>query len=174
MLRPLRFPLVVITPKSLLRHPEAVSSLKDLANGRFMPVLPETDKTIKPTAVKRVVLCAGKIYYELLATRRERKIKNIAIMRLEQLYPFPHEQVELEIAQYKNADYVVWCQEEPGNQGAWHRIQHYLRRHLRKGQSLTYALRPSAASTAAGYGDMHRKQQQDVIDAALDINSTVG
>ncbi len=173
VLRPLRMPLVVITPKSLLRHPEAVSSLEELAAGGFAPILPETDKSIKPEKVKRVVFCSGKIYYELLAARRERKISNIALARVEQLYPFPHELFEREIARYPAADYVVWCQEEPGNQGAWHRIQHYLRRHLRPRQKLTYSLRPSASSTAAGYGALHKKQQQEVIDAALNLKSIV-
>ena len=167
MLRPLRMPLVVITPKSLLRHPEATSSLQDLAANGFAPLLPDTDDSIKPAAVRRVVFCAGKIYYELLAARRERKIKDIALARLEQLYPFPHDLFANEIKKYKNADEIVWCQEEPGNQGAWHRIQHYLRRHLQTGQKLAYALRPSASSTAAGYGALHKKQQEEVIDAAL-------
>ena len=173
MLRPLRMPLTIISPKSLLRHPQAVSSLDDLAAGEFAPILPETDDKIKPAKVKRLVFCSGKIYYELLAARNERKITDIAIIRLEQLYPFPHEAFTQEIKKYKNADYACWCQEEPGNQGAWHRIQHYLRRHLRTGQKLTYSLRPSASSTAAGYGALHKKQQQEVIDAALNLKSTV-
>ena len=173
MFRPLRMPLIVITPKSLLRHPEATSSLQELSNGVFEPIIEEVDNNIKPAKVKRVVFCAGKIYYELLATRRERKIDDIAILRLEQLYPFPHKQFITQINKYKNAEYVVWCQEEPGNQGAWHRAQHYLRRHLREKQKLTYALRPSSASTAAGYGALHKKQQQEVIDAALNLNSKV-
>lgn len=174
MMRPLRLPLVVITPKSLLRHPAAVSSLGDLASGGFEPILPEADSAIKPAGVKRIVFCSGKIYYELLAARRERKIKNVALVRVEQLYPFPHDMFEREIARYPGAEYAVWCQEEPGNQGAWHRIQHYLRRHLRSSKKkLTYALRPSSSSPAAGYGALHRKQQQEVIDAALDLKSTV-
>ncbi|MGU9951744.1 MAG: 2-oxoglutarate dehydrogenase E1 component [Gammaproteobacteria bacterium WSBS_2016_MAG_OTU1] len=173
MLRPLRMPLIVITPKSLLRLPAATSSLEDLGKGGFETLLPEADSTIKADKVKRVIFCAGKIYYELVAARQERKIKDIAILRLEQLYPFPHEQFEREIAKYKNAEYAVWCQEEPGNQGAWHRIQHYLRRHLRPNQKLTYSLRPSASSTAAGYGALHKKQQQDVIDTALNLKSIV-
>ncbi len=173
MLRPLRMPLIVITPKSLLRHPGAVSSLDDLASGGFAPILPETDETIEAEKVERVVFCAGKIYYELLAARRERGLDNIALARLEQLYPFPHELFAREMDKYPNAAYAVWCQEEPGNQGAWHRIQHYLRRHLQDGRRLTYSLRPSASSTAAGYGALHKKQQQEVIDAALNLNSTV-
>ena len=173
MLRPLRMPLIVITPKSLLRHPLAVSPLNDLASGGFLPMLPEVDKKIDPKKVKRIVFCAGKIYYELLEARRERKIDNVALARVEQLYPFPHEDFERIIAQYPKAEYIAWCQEEPGNQGAWHRIQHYLRRHLRDGQKLTYSLRPSASSTAAGYGALHKKQQSEVIDAALNLKSTI-
>ena len=173
MLRPLRMPLIVITPKSLLRHPQAVSSLQDLAEGNFAPILPEADDSIRPKKVRRVIFCAGKIYYELAAARRERGIDEAAIVRVEQLYPFPHKQFAREIAKYPAAECAVWCQEEPGNQGAWHRVQHYLRRHLRPKQKLTYALRPSASSTAAGYGALHKKQQQEVIDAALDFKSVV-
>jgi 2-oxoglutarate dehydrogenase E1 component len=167
MLRPARYPLVVITPKSLLRHPEATSSLQELAQGRFEPLLEETDANIKPKGVRRLVFCAGKIYYELRAARRAQKINDVAICRLEQLYPFPHSYVEAQIKKYANAGEAVWCQEEPGNQGAWHRLQHYLRRHLRRGQTLKYALRPSAASPAVGYADVHKRQQQEVIEAAL-------
>ena len=112
-------------------------------------------------------MCSGKIYYELLAARRERKIDDMAIIRLEQLYPFPHADFEAQVTAYPNASEVVWCQEEPGNQGAWHRIQHYLLRHLRHGMRLDYALRPSAASPAAGYLTVHVEQQQAVIDAAF-------
>ena len=173
MLRPLRMPLIVITPKSLLRHPQAVSPLSDLASGSFAPLLPEADDSIVAAKVRRVVFCSGKIYYELVAARRERGIDNIALVRVEQLYPFAHELFKQEIGKYPNADYVVWCQEEPGNQGAWHRIQHYLRRYLRAGQKLTYALRPSASSTAAGYGALHKRQQQELIDAALNLKSVV-
>ena len=173
MLRPLRMPLIVITPKSLLRHPQAVSPLSDLASGSFAPLLPEADDSIVAAKVRRVVFCSGKIYYELAAARRERGIDNIALVRVEQLYPFAHELFKQEIGKYPNADYVVWCQEEPGNQGAWHRIQHYLRRYLRAGQKLTYALRPSASSTAAGYGALHKRQQQELIDAALNLKSVV-
>ena len=171
--RSLRRPLIVISPKSLLRHPEAVSSLDELASGRFEPLIGETDKEIKPKGVKRLVFCAGKIYYEVRAVRRERKQNDVALCRLEQLYPFPHDYVKAQIKKYGNATQVVWCQEEPGNQGAWHRIQHYFRRHLKPGKILTYALRPSAASPAAGYASVHKQQQQHVIEAALDINSTV-
>ena len=173
MSRSIRLPLIVVTPKSLLRHPQAISTLEELSAGRFEPVIGEADSYITPAKVKRVVFCSGKIYYEILNTRRERKIKDIALLRLEQLYPFPHEYIEKQIKKYAAASHIVWCQEEPGNQGAWHRIQHYMRRHLRDKQALTYALRPSSASTATGRPDIHKKQQEDVINAALNKKSVV-
>ena len=169
MLRDNRSPLVVISPKSLLRHPEAVSSLEELSKGNFYSVIGETDAEIKPKQVKRLVFCSGKIYYEVRKARREAKQNQIAICRLEQLYPFPHDDVAAQIKKYAAATEVIWCQEEPGNQGAWHRLQHYFRRHLRDGQNLKYALRPSAASPAVGFADMHKRQQQEVIDAALNF-----
>ena len=172
MIRGGRRPLIVMTPKSLLRHPEATSDLSELTNGRFHPVIGETDKNVTPRKATRLVFCSGKVYYDLLAARRERKMDDVAIARLEQLYPFPHKHVQEQIDRHKNAHTVVWCQEEPGNQGAWHRLQHYLRRHLRKGQKIAYALRPSAASPAAGYSDIHKQQQQEVVDAALKPNPT--
>ncbi|MCH9758426.1 MAG: 2-oxoglutarate dehydrogenase E1 component [Proteobacteria bacterium] len=169
MLRTVRRPLIVISPKSLLRNPEAVSSLEELSSGNFEAVIGESDSNIKAKNVKRVVFCSGKIYYEVRAARREKKQTDVAICRLEQLYPFPHAEVEAQIKKYAAAEHVVWCQEEPGNQGAWHRMQHYFRRHLNKGQILKYALRPSSASPAVGFADVHKRQQQEVIDAALNF-----
>ena len=166
MLRPFRKPLIIMSPKSMLRHKESTSSLEDLAQGRFQSVIGETDE-LDPQSVRRVVFCSGKIYYDLRAARRERGIKDVAIVRLEQLYPFPHEDYTAQIQTYGKAVDVVWCQEEPGNQGAWHRIQHYLLRHILPHQKLTYALRPSSASPAAGYPALHNEQQKAVIDAAL-------
>lgn len=173
VLCPTRRPLIVISPKSLLRNPEAVSTLDELSGGHFATVIGETDKPIKPNAVKRLVFCAGKIYYELRAQRRDKAQTDVAICRLEQIYPFPHDVVQAQLAKYPNAKSVVWCQEEPGNQGAWHRIYHYFRRHLQDGQRLTYALRRSSASPASGFADVHKKEQQEVIAAALDVNSVV-
>ncbi len=166
MLRPTRKPLIVFTPKSLLRSKDAASPLKLLAEGSFQPVLSEADK-LDAQKVKRIIVCSGKVYYELVASRRERGITDMAIIRLEQLYPFPHEAFTAQIAFYPNATEVVWCQEEPGNQGAWHRIQHYLLRHLRLGMKLGYALRASSAAPAAGYLSVHNEQQKAVIDAAF-------
>ena len=171
MLRPLRKPLVVFTPKSLLRSKDAASELDDLAQGSFQPVIAETD-TLQANKVRRIIACSGKVYYDLIVARREHGIKDMAIIRLEQLYPFPHEAFTAQVSVYPNATEVVWCQEEPGNQGAWHRIQHYLLRHLRPGMRLDYALRPTSAAPAAGYLAVHQEQQKAVIAAAFrpDLN----
>lgn len=173
MLRAYRKPLVVFTPKSLLRSKEAASPLKWLVEGTFQPILSEADK-LDVSKVRRIIVCSGKVYYDLMAARRERGIQNMAIIRLEQLYPFPHQIFEEQVAIYPNATEVLWCQEEPGNQGAWHRIQHYLLRHMRPDMHLGYALRPSAAAPAAGYLSVHNEQQKAVIDAAFrdDLNVT--
>ncbi|MDP2142672.1 MAG: 2-oxoglutarate dehydrogenase E1 component [Gallionella sp.] len=177
MLRPIRKPLIVFTPKSLLRSKDAASPLDDLAQGGFKPVIGEIDAQ-DAGKVRRIVACSGKVYYDLLKARRERGIDDMAVIRIEQLYPFPHDDFAAQIAAYPNAAEVVWCQEEPGNQGAWHRIQHYLLRHLRPGMRLGYALRPSSASPAAGYLAVHNEQQKAVIDAAfrpdLDVKNNPG
>ena len=179
MLRPLRKPLIVFTPKSLLRSKDASSPLAEFTQGEFQPVIAELD-TLDASKVRRVIACSGKIYYELLAARRAKPLgdtshrtlppEEMAIIRIEQLYPFPHHGFAAQIAAYPNATEVVWCQEEPGNQGAWHRIQHYLERHLRKSMRLDYALRPSAAAPAAGYLAVHQEQQKAVIAAAFRDN----
>ncbi len=166
MLRPFRKPLIVFTPKSLLRSKDAASPLTELTQGRFQPVIPEVD-ALQANKVRRIIACSGKIYYELLAARRAKGIADMAIIRIEQLYPFPHDDFTAQVAAYPKATEVVWCQEEPGNQGAWHRIQHYLLRHLRKGMHLDYALRPSSAAPAAGYLAVHQEQQKAVIEAAF-------
>ncbi|MBI3222791.1 MAG: 2-oxoglutarate dehydrogenase E1 component [Nitrosomonadales bacterium] len=166
MLRPYRKPLIVFTPKSLLRSKDASSALSELTQGRFQPVIGEVD-TLDNRKVRRIIACSGKVYYELLAARRANGRNDMAIIRIEQLYPFPHADFTAQIAAYPNAAELVWCQEEPGNQGAWHRIQHYLLRHLRKGMRLDYALRPSSAAPAAGYLAVHQEQQKAVIEAAF-------
>ena len=177
MLRPIRKPLIVFTPKSLLRSKDAASPITELTQGSFQPVITEVDP-IMANKVRRIIACSGKIYYELLAARRVKGIQDMVIIRIEQLYPFPHDDFTVQIAAYPNATEVVWCQEEPGNQGAWHRIQHYLLRHMRKGMHLDYALRPSSAAPAAGYLAVHQEQQKAVIEAAfredLDIKPNPG
>ena len=179
MLRPIRKPLVIFTPKSMLRSRDASSPLSDLAQGSFRTVIGEV-VALHADKVRRIVVCSGKIYYELKAARNKRdgeiglpeilSPEEVAIIRLEQLYPFPHDDFKAQIASYPNALELLWCQEEPANQGAWHRIQHYLLRHLRDNMKLNCALRPSAASPAAGYFAVHNEQQKAVIDAAFRCN----
>lgn len=166
MIRPLRKPLIIMSPKSMLRRKESVSKLRDLVNGKFQPVISEVEK-LNPKKVRRIIACCGRVYYDLLAYRKEQKITDIAIIRIEQLYPFPHDDFQAEIDRYDQANDVIWCQEEPGNQGAWHRIQHYLLRHLGLNQTLGYALRPSSASPAVGYLAKHNFQQRELIVAAF-------
>lgn len=174
-IRHLRKPLIVFTPKSLLRHKLAVSSLDELANGSFMPVLDEIDKDIKPEAVTRFVMCSGKIYYELLEKRRELRLQNIAIIRIEQLYPFPEEYLLSILKTYPNLTDAVWCQEEPRNQGAWYNTRHRFSRAVHKVHadvSLLFAGRAASASPAAGYMALHIKQQEALINKALGIDNS--
>lgn len=166
LIRPFRKPLVLMTPKSLLRHKEAVSPLKELANGRFQTVLGDT--VADPSKVRRVVFCSGKVYYDLLAERRTRELENeVALVRIEQLYPFPHKAFEAEFSRYPNATQIVWCQDEPQNQGAWFFIQHHFQEILKDGQKLSYAGRPASASPAVGYYDKHFAQQKELLDNAF-------
>lgn len=170
-IRPLRKPLVVMSPKSLLRHKEAVSSVEELAGGRFHCVLDDPDVENKRD-VKRVILCAGKVFYDLRAERRERGIEDIAIIRLEQLYPFPEAELLQVLSQYPNLVDAVWCQEEPMNQGAWYSSQHHMRRvmysHLEH-IYLGYVGREASAAPAAGYMALHLEQQQRFINDALTL-----
>ena len=167
MIRLFRKPLVILTPKSLLRNKEAVSSLDDLARGAFQTVIGETDAAIDAKKVKRVVACTGKVYYDLLAARRERALDDVALVRIEQIYPFAHKAFEAEMKRYPNATTIVWCQDEPQNQGAWFYAQNHLSEALREGQKLLYAGRPASASPAVGYYDKHYAQQKELISAAL-------
>jgi 2-oxoglutarate dehydrogenase E1 component len=166
MLRPYRKPLIVMTPKSLLRHPAAVSPLEELANGEFQLVIPEVDE-INTKKVDRVIFCSGKIYYELLEQRREQKIDNVAILRIEQLYPFPQAAIEKVLAPYQSVKNVIWCQEEPQNQGAWTMIQPYLLALLTNGQQLSYVGRQASASPAVGYHAVHESEQHAIVGSAL-------
>jgi 2-oxoglutarate dehydrogenase E1 component len=166
MLRPFRKPLVVMTPKSLLRKKEAASPIKDLAKGSFLTVIPEVDE-LPSKDVTRVVACCGKVYYDLIATRRERRLDNIAVIRVEQLYPFPHKQFAAEMKRYPNAHEVVWCQEEPQNQGAWYQTAHYFSENMRGDQKLYYAGRPASASPAGGYMAKHNERQKALVDQAF-------
>jgi 2-oxoglutarate dehydrogenase E1 component len=127
----------------------------------------EANREIDPNKVKRIVFCSGKVFYDLMVARRELGVNHVAISRITQLYPFPHTELKAQIDLYPNAKEVVWCQEEPGNQGAWHRIQHYLLRHMRPDQELGYALRPSSASPAVGYLKLHNDLPKALVAAAF-------
>ncbi|MCT8343497.1 MULTISPECIES: 2-oxoglutarate dehydrogenase E1 component [Photorhabdus] len=167
-LRGMRRPLIVMSPKSLLRHPLAVSSLDELANGKFQTVIGEIDE-FDPKGVKRVVLCSGKVYYDLLEQRRKNEQTDVAIVRIEQLYPFPHQDVQSTLEQYAHVHDFVWCQEEPLNQGAWYCSQHNFREVIPFGASLRYAGRPASASPAVGYMSVHQQQQQELVNDALNV-----
>ena len=165
MKRSLKLPLVVMTPKSLLRHPLSVSNLDELTQGRFQPVI--HDQAVDPKKVDRIVFCSGKVYFDLYQTREKEGLKNVALVRIEQLYPFPHEDYEAALAMFPKAKTVVWCQEEPENQGAWYQIKHRLAAYLGPKHQLRYATRKGSATTAVGYLKVHNKQQEEVINAAL-------
>jgi 2-oxoglutarate dehydrogenase E1 component len=167
MIRPYRKPLVIFTPKSLLRHKESMSPLAEFAESKFKAVNWEWDESIKPGEVKRLIVCSGKVFFDLMEARREKGIRDMAIVRIAQLYPFPHDDFQAEIDRYPGAAEVLWCQEEPGNQGARRWIQHYLLRHMREDQILAYATRPSSASPAVGYASLHNEQQKELVDAAF-------
>ena len=169
-LRPLRKPLIVMSPKSLLRKKEAVSTLDELANGRFQTVIGEVDE-LNPKDVKKIVMCSGKVYYDLVAHRRELGITDRAIIRIEQLYPFPHDDLEAILAPYTAVEEVIWCQEEPMNQGAWYSSQHHMLRALwahKPNLFLRYAGRDASASPAAGYMSAHTEQQQKLVADAIE------
>jgi 2-oxoglutarate dehydrogenase E1 component len=166
MIRPFRKPLVIMTPKSLLRHKDAASELAELARGEFQTVIGEL-AALDAKKVKRVIVCSGKVYYELIAARAERKADDVAVIRIEQLYPFPHKALVAELKKYPNAADVIWCQDEPQNQGAWFYAQHHLLENMNDGQKLGYAGRPASASPAVGYYAKHIEQQKALIDTAF-------
>ncbi|SPA25009.1 2-oxoglutarate dehydrogenase E1 component [Cupriavidus taiwanensis] len=166
MIRLFRKPLVIMTPKSLLRNKDAVSPLSDLAKGHFETVIGDHEE-LNASKVKRVIMCSGKVYYDLVNTRKEREANDTAIIRLEQLYPFPHKALAAELKKYPNANEILWCQDEPQNQGAWFFVQHYIMENMTDGQKLGYAGRPASASPAVGYYAKHNEQQKALLDAAF-------
>ena len=173
MLRPLRKPLIVFSPKSLLRHKLAVSSLEDLSNGSFQTIIGEID-SLNAAQIKRVIICSGKVYYDLLQARREAKLESIAILRIEQLYPFPTEELSELLGQYKKLQEVVWCQEEPINQGAWYCSQHNMRQSLatlgsKKQIVLNYIGREASAAPACGHMAVHMEEQKKLVEEALGL-----
>jgi 2-oxoglutarate dehydrogenase E1 component len=169
MLRSLRKPLVVLTPKSLLRHRLSSSPVSELVTGRFQTLIPEIEP-LDAAAVNRVVFCSGKVYFDLLEARRAGAGNGrapVPLIRVEQLYPFPANEYAAVLARYPNAKEIVWCQEEPQNQGAWYQIRHQLQRPLGGGQQLFYAGRRGAAAPAPGIFQLHVEQQQGLVNAAL-------
>ena len=166
MIRDFRKPLIIMTPKSLLRHKLAVSEISDLTGGHFHTVIPEVD-SLDANKVSKVVLCCGKVYYDLLQRRRDDSVNEVAIVRIEQLYPFPINALKNELAKFPNAKQIVWCQEEPENQGVWFSSQHNMRDCLTTQQSLLYAGRPFAAAPAVGSPLLHAQQQKALVEQAL-------
>ncbi|MGY1520004.1 2-oxoglutarate dehydrogenase E1 component [Luteimonas sp. A482] len=160
-----RKPLIVMSPKSLLRHKAAVSTLEELAEGHFQHLIPDASADAKK--VKRVVLCSGKVYYDLLEDARKRGQDDVALLRIEQLYPFPREQLVAELQKYGKATEVVWCQEEPQNQGAWYQIKHHVQACMAKGQALSYAGRSRSPSPAVGHFADHVEEQLRLVADAL-------
>ena len=166
MIRPLRKPLIIMTPKSLLRNKDATSPVSEFTKGTFQTVIPDK-ADLKADKVKRVVACSGKVYYDLAKKREESGVNDVAILRVEQLYPFPHKAFANEIKKYPNATDIVWCQDEPQNQGAWFFVQHYIHENMLAGQKLGYAGRAASASPAVGYSHLHQDQQKALIESAF-------
>lgn len=165
IIRPYRKPLIVMTPKSLLRHPLVTSTLDELADGQFNLVIDEIDQ-INKAAVSRVIMCAGKVYYDLLTARREAKITDIALVRIEQLYPFPTDALKAVLAQYTGAKEFVWCQEEPRNQGAWSKVRDDISPLV---PTLSMIAREAMGTTAAGYPALYQEQQKKIINESLKL-----
>ncbi|NMM28811.1 MAG: 2-oxoglutarate dehydrogenase E1 component [Glaciimonas sp.] len=167
MIRMFRKPLIIMTPKSLLRNKDAGSPLSDLAKGQFQTVIGEMDNSIDAKKVKRIIACSGKVYYDLVNSRKERGQMDMAIIRIEQLYPFPHKALANELKKFPNFNELVWAQDEPQNQGAWFQIEHNIFENLGDGQKLAYAGRAASAAPAVGYYDKHYAQQKALLDTAF-------
>jgi 2-oxoglutarate dehydrogenase E1 component len=166
MVRMFRKPLIILTPKSLLRAKDASSPLAEFTKGEFKTVMGEVSAEVNAEKVKRVIACSGKVYYDLVKARTENKSTSVAICRVEQLYPFPHKAFAAEMRKYPNATEVVWCQDEPQNQGAWFFVQHYIHENMVDGQKLGYAGRPASASPAVGYAHLHQEQLKALLEQA--------
>ena len=169
VLRKFRAPLIIMSPKSLLRNPLAASPLFKFTEGKFRDVYEEQYDNIKPKKVDRVLMCSGKVFYELLTRRQDDQINNVAILRLEQLYPFPHEALQSELAKFTGAKDIVWCQEEPINQGAWYTSRHNFMESIKKGQTLHVVARELYAAPAEGSVRMHNINQSHIIEKGLGI-----
>jgi 2-oxoglutarate dehydrogenase E1 component len=169
MLQAFRRPLIIMSPKSMLRNPLASSPLEELANSSFRQIIPESAE-INPEKVRRVILCTGKVYYDLLTAREEKDINDVAIIRIEQLYPFPRLLLISVLAEYTEAQSVVWCQEEPMNQGAWYQIRHHLEACTGNHHKLIYTGRAASAAPATGSYALHMAQLHQFVDQALGID----
>ncbi len=167
IVRDLRKPLVIFTPKSLLRNKDATSPVSEFTKGSFQTVIGEQNKAIKADKVKRVIVCSGKVYYDLVKKREEMGNTDTAIVRVEQLYPFPHKAFATELKKYPNATDLVWTQDEPQNQGAWFFVQHYVHENMLPGQKLGYSGRAASASPAVGYAHLHQEQQKALVEGAF-------
>ncbi|MBL8360558.1 MAG: 2-oxoglutarate dehydrogenase E1 component [Rubrivivax sp.] len=167
MVRQFRKPLIILTPKSLLRAKDATSPLVEFTKGEFRTVIGPNRTEVEGEKVKRVIACSGKVAYDLIRKRDEKKAWDVAVVRVEQLYPFPHKAFAAEMRRFPNATEVVWCQDEPQNQGAWFFIQHQIHENMSEGQKLGYAGRPASASPAVGYSHLHVEQQKALLDQAF-------
>ena len=167
MIRQFRKPLIIMTPKSLLRNKDATSPVSEFTKGEFKTVIGELDESIDPKKVTRVIACSGKVYYDLVKAREAKKQTDVALIRVEQLYPFPHKAFATEMKKYPKATEIVWCQDEPQNQGSWFFIQHNIHENMTEGQKLGYSGRPASASPACGYAHLHQDQQKSLIEGAF-------
>jgi len=161
-------PLIVMTPKSLLRLPAASSSVTDLVSGGFKPVIDDVE-TPDLTTIEKIVMCSGKVYYDLSEARKKAEEKRVAIVRLEQFYPFPTEAIRALLAKYPNARKFVWAQEEPRNMGGWTFVEPRLENLLKEGQRPIYVGRSASASPATGSYSIHQKEQAEIVSEALRI-----
>jgi 2-oxoglutarate dehydrogenase E1 component len=167
MVRQFRKPLIIMTPKSLLRAKDAASPLTEFTKGEFRTVIGSPPPELDAAKVKRIIACSGKVAYDLIKRREERKANDVVVLRVEQLYPFPHKAFAAEIKKYPNATEILWCQDEPQNQGAWFFVQHYVHENMQEGQKLGYAGRPASASPAVGYAHLHQEQQKALLEQAF-------
>jgi 2-oxoglutarate dehydrogenase E1 component len=168
MVRQFRKPLIIFTPKSLLRNKDATSPLTEFTKGEFQTVIgPSTSTEVEGRQGQARDRLLGQGLYDLIKKREEKKAWDVAIVRVEQLYPFPHKAFAAEMKRYPNATEVVWCQDEPQNQGAWFFVQHYIHENMLEGQKLGYAGRPASASPAVGYSHLHQEQQKALLDQAF-------
>jgi 2-oxoglutarate dehydrogenase E1 component len=168
MIRPLRKPLIVMAPKSLLRHKQAVSTLEELSQGCFQAVLGEQQITDR-TQITRLVLCSGRVYYDLLEKRQAENLTDVALLRIEQLYPFPWRLLRRELGHYPAVTEFVWCQEEPQNQGAWYATRHKLEEVIGDENKLIYTGREALSAPAVGYTRLHVEQQKALVNSALGL-----